>query len=110
MGLTTNAQDEIKAIPIELVHQRLGHTKTNTLLYTSQHHCWADIVVVMGPEKFCDPCQVVTTRSKNHCKIPPSNHLEPGHTVYIDLLPPISPISLTPSTTFKCYLWLVDRY
>ena len=28
----------------------------------------------------------------------------------MDLLPPISPISLTPSTTFKCYLWFVDRY
>ena len=64
----------------------------------------------MGPEKFCDPYQVVTTRSNNHCKIPPSNPLEPGHTVYMDLLPPISPISLTPATTFKCYLWLVDRY
>ena len=64
----------------------------------------------MGPEKFCDSCQFVTTRSNNHCKIPPSNPLEPGHTVYMDLLPPISPISLTPATTFKCYLWKNDRY
>ena len=61
----------------------------------------------MGPEKFCDPCQVVTTRINNHCKTPPSNPLETGHTVYMDLLPPISSISLTPATTFKCYLWLV---
>ena len=75
VGLTTNAQDERKALPIELVHQRLGHTKTNTLLYTSQHLCWANVVVVMGPEKLCDPCQVVTTRSNNRCKIPPSNPL-----------------------------------
>ena len=105
LGLTTNAQDERKAVPVELLHQRLGHTRTNTLLYTSQHHCWTDIVVVMVPEKFCDPCQVVTTRSNNHCKIPQSNPLEPGHTVYMDLLPPISPISLTPATTFKCYLF-----
>ena len=49
VGLTTNAQDERKALPIELIHQRLGHTRTNTLLYTSQHNCWADVVVVMGP-------------------------------------------------------------
>ena len=102
--------DAHKPIPIELLHQRLGHTRTNTLLYTSQHRCWADTIAMMSPEKFCDPCQIVTTRSNNRCKIPPSNPLEPGHTVYMDLLPPLSPTGLTPATTFKCYLWLVDRY
>ena len=30
VGLTTNAQDERKALPIELIHQRLGHISTNT--------------------------------------------------------------------------------
>ena len=49
-------------------------------------------------------------RINNHFKIPPSNLLEPGHTVYMDLLPPISPISLTPAATLKCYLWMVDIY
>ena len=79
--VTSNAQDAHKPIPIELLHQRLGHTKTNTLLYTSQNHCWSDATAMMSPEKFCDPCQIVTTRSNNRCKIPPSNPLEPGHTV-----------------------------
>ena len=32
VGLTTNAQDERKAMSIELVHQILVHTRTNTLL------------------------------------------------------------------------------
>ena len=65
---------------------------------------------MMSPEKFCDPCQIVTTRSNNRCKIHPSNPLEPGHTVYMYLSPPLSPSRLTPASTFKCYLWLVDRY
>ena len=32
VGLTTNAQYEFKAVTIEIVCQRLGHTRTNTLL------------------------------------------------------------------------------
>ena len=61
----------------------------------------------MNAEKFCEPCQIVTTRACNCCKIPPSNPLERGHTIYMDILPPIP--GLSSSTTFKFLLWLVDR-
>ena len=34
VAVTSHPQDSCTPIPIELLHQRLGHTKTNTLLYT----------------------------------------------------------------------------
>ena len=61
----------------------------------------------MNPEKFCDPCNIVTTCSKNHGNITPSNPLQPDHTVYMDLLPGVP--GLTPATKHKCLLWIVDR-
>ena len=67
-------------------------------------------MAMMGSEKFCTPCSIVTTQAKNRGKISPSNPLEPGHTVYMDLLPPANRTGLTPATTFSCGLWLVDRY
>jgi hypothetical protein len=64
----------------------------------------------MTAEKFCDPCQVVTTRAKNRSNIQTTDPQEPGHTIYMDIITPTSKEGLTPATTFKCYLWLVDRY
>ena len=61
----------------------------------------------MNAEKYCEPYHIVTTRACNHCKISPSNPMERGHTIYMDILPPIPGLSL--STTFKFLLWLVDR-
>ena len=60
-----------KTIPLETLHNRLGHTRTNTIIYTSQNRCWADVITTMNGEKYCEPCQIVTTRALNHCKISP---------------------------------------
>ena len=96
-----------KPLALEILHQRLGHTRANTILFTSQHRCWNDVIATMNPEKFCEPCNIVTTRSKNRGNITPSNPLQPGHTVYMDLLPGVP--GLTPANKYKCMLWLVDR-
>ena len=96
-----------KTIPLETLHNRLGHTRANTIIFTSQNRFWSDLITTMNAERFCEPCQIVTTRARNHCKIPPSNPLERGHTIYMDILPPIP--GLSSSTTFKFLLWLVDR-
>ena len=78
-----------KSIPLETLHNRLGHTRANTIIYTSQNRCWADVITTMNAEKYCEPCQIVTTRAHNRCKISPSNPMERGHTIYMDILPPI---------------------
>ena len=61
---------------------------------------------MMSPEEHCKSCKIVTSISANCNKQSPYNPNAPGHTVYADLLPSFP--SLTPSTQFKCNLWLVD--
>ena len=44
-----------KTIPLETLHNRLGHTRANTIIFTSHNRCWSDVITTMNAEKFCEP-------------------------------------------------------
>ena len=54
-----------KNILLKTLHNRLGHTRANTIIYTSQNRCWADVITTLNAENFCETCQIVTTRARN---------------------------------------------
>ena len=108
----TNSRNKVgkfRPVPLETLHQRFGHRRSNTILFASEHRVWADTIAMMAPESFCDPCNVVITRKNNKNKFPSTDPNIAGHTVYMDLLPTFSRQGLTPSTTYACYLIMVDK-
>ena len=52
-------------VPMELMHHRMAHTNTKTLLVTREAKMWDDVKVNLTNDTFCSDCQIATIRSKN---------------------------------------------
>ena len=58
----------IKKIDLELLHQRLGHRYTRSLLYGDTANVWEDVELRIDPDPFCTSCQISYIRSlTDHC-------------------------------------------
>jgi transposase InsO family protein len=64
----------------------------------------------MDPEQECMSCKIATIHSSDHNKHHHTPSTHPGHTIFIDILHPITDCGLTPNTTFPFYIILVDAF
>jgi len=105
-----NKETDSKRLPLELIHAWLGHSKCRTLLAANEHRLWKDTIIRMAPESGCLSCGIATARAAPRKKEPHSGASYPGKYVFLDIQHPITSVGLTPASTYKFYLIVVDAY
>ena len=88
-----------KIIVLELLHQRLGHRSTRSLLAGNTANVLEDVELRIDPDPFFTYSQISSMNKKARSKIP----LKPKASfkwVFMDIVPSIAPKSLTSDTTF----------
>ena len=83
-----------KKIALELLHQRLGHISTSSLLAGDNENDWEDVELRIDPDPFCTSCQISSVNKKNRSKIP-LKPKEPFKWVFMDIIPSTAPKILT---------------
>ena len=96
-----------KKLFLELLHQRLGHRSTRSLLAGATANVWEDVELRIYPDPFCTSCQISSMKKKARSKITP-NPKAPFKWVFMDIIPSTAPKSLTSDTTFSKYILIVD--
>ena len=92
-----------KKIALELLHQRLGHRSTRSLLAGDTDNVRKYIELRIDPDPFCTSCQIYSMNKKARFKIP-LKPKAPFKWVFMDIIPSTAPKSLTSNTTFSNYL------
>ena len=59
-----------KKIALELLHQRLGHISTRSLLAGDNENVWEDVELRINPDPFCTSCQISSMNKKARSEIP----------------------------------------
>ena len=98
-----------KKIALELLHRKLGHKSTISLLAGDTTNVWEDIDLIIYPYPFCTSCQIYSTNKKAKSKILLKPEA-PLRWVFMDIIPSTAPKFLTSDTTFSNYLLIVDAY
>ena len=96
-------------IALELLHQRLGHRSTRSLLDGDTANVWEDTYLRIYLDPFCTLCQIYPMKKKAGSK----NPLKPKATfkwVFMDIIPSTAPKRLTSDTTFSICILIVDAY
>ena len=96
-----------KQIALELLHQRLGHRSTRSLLAGGTANVWVDVELRIDPDPFCNSCQISSMNKKARAKIP-LKPKAPFKWVFMDIVPSTAPKILTSDTTFSNYHLIVD--
>jgi hypothetical protein len=105
-----NKDQQKKRLPLELLHQRLGHRKCRTLLAASEHQLWENTNIRMTGETGCLTCGLSTIRSRARNKEPHTGATRPGEYLFLDIQHPLVRAGLTMSTCYPFYLLIVDVY
>ena len=98
-----------KKIALELLHQRLGHRSTRSLLAVDTTNVWEDVELRIDPGPFCTSCQIYSMNKKARSKIP-LKPKAPFKWVFMDIIPSTAPKILISDTTFSNYLLIFDAY
>ena len=98
-----------KKIALELLHQRLGHRSTISMLAGYTDNVWEGSEIRIDPDPFCTSCQMYSINKKARAKIP-LKPKAPFKWVLMDIIPSTAPKSLTSDTSFSNYLLIVDAY
>ena len=98
-----------KKIALELLHQRLGHRSTRSLLAGDTDNVWKDIELRIDPDPFCTSCQISPMNKKSMSKIP-LKPKAPFKWVFMDIIPSTAPKRFTSETTFSNHILIVDAY
>ena len=59
-----------KKIALELLHQRLGHRYTRSLIAGDTVNVWDDVELGIDPDPFCTSCRIYPMNKKARSKIP----------------------------------------
>ena len=59
-----------KKIALELLHKRLGHRSTRSLLAGDTTNVWEDVELRIDPYPFCTSCQISSMKKKARSKNP----------------------------------------
>ena len=89
-----------KQIALELLHQRLGHRSTISLLSGDTSNVWEDVELIIDTDPFCTSCQISSMNKNARSKIP----LKPKASfewVFMDIVPSTAPKSLRSNITFS---------
>ena len=96
-------------IALELLHQRLGHISTISLLAGDNANVWEDVDLRIYPDPFCTSCQI-SSMNKNSRSETPLKPKAPFKWVFMDIIPSTTPKILTSDTTFSNYILIIDAY
>ena len=77
-------------INLELLHQRLGHRSTRSLLAGDTANVWKYVELRIDPEPFCTSCQISSMKKKARSKIP-LKPKAPFKWVFMDKIPSTAP-------------------
>ena len=94
---------------LRLLHQKLGHRSTRSLLVVYAENVWQDIWIRVFPDPFCTSCQISTINKKPGSKSPLKTNT-PFKWVFMDIISAKYSKSLTKYTTFDNYILIVDAY
>ena len=92
-----------------MLHQRLGHRSTRSLLAGDTENVLEDVELRINPDPFCTSCKIYSMNKKARSKIPLKPRA-PFKWVFMDIIPSTAPKSLTSDTTFSKYLLIFDAY
>ena len=98
-----------KKIALELMHQRLGHRSTRSLMAGYTATVREDAELKIDPDPFFTLCKISSMNKKARSKLP-LKPKSPFKWVFMDVIPSTSPKSLTNDTNFKNYLLIFDAY
>ena len=98
-----------KKIALELLHQRLGHRSTISLLAGNTANVWEYVELRIYPQPFCTSYQISSMNKKARYNIP-LKPKAPFKWVFMDIISSTAPKSLTSDTIFSKYLLIVDAY
>ena len=98
-----------KKIALELLHQRLGHRQTRSLLAGDTSNVWEDIELRINPDPFCTSCHISSMNKKARSNNP-LKPKAPFKWFLMDIIPSTAPKSLTGDTTFSNYLLILYVY
>ena len=98
-----------KNIAVELLHQRLGHISTRSLLAEDTANVWEDIELRIYPYPFFTSCQIssMKTNSKSKNLLNPKAPFKWG---FMNIIPSTALKSLTSETFFSNCLSIFDAY
>ena len=57
-------------IALELLHQKLGHISTRSLIAGDTANIWEDVELRIDPDPFCTSCQISSMNKKARSKMP----------------------------------------
>ena len=58
-----------KKIALELMHQRLGHRSTISLIAGDTANVWEDVELRIDPDPFCTSCKISSMNKKARSKL-----------------------------------------
>ena len=53
-----------KKIALELLHQRLGHRSTRSLIAGDTNNFWENVEIIIDPDPFCTSCKISSMNKK----------------------------------------------
>ena len=92
-----------------MLHQRLGHRSTRSLLAGDNDNIWEDIEIRIDTYPFCTSCQISSMNKKARSKNP-LKPKAPFKWFLMYTIPSTAIKSLTSDTTFYNYLLIVHAY
>ena len=66
---SSNKNPKRNKIALELMHQRLGHRSTRSLLDGDTANVWEDAELIIYPDPFCTSCKISSMNKKARSKI-----------------------------------------
>ena len=89
-----------KKIALELLHQRLGHRSTRSLIAGDTANVWEYVELRIYSDPFCTSCKISSMNRKPRSKIP-LKVKAPFKWFLIDIILSIAPKSLTNDTNIS---------
>ena len=66
----SNKNPKRKKIALELMHQRLGHRSTRSLIAGDTANVWEDAELKIDSDPFCTSCKISSMNKKARSKLP----------------------------------------
>ena len=89
-----------KKIALELLHHRIGHRYTSSLMDGVTDDVWEYNELIIYPYPFCTSCQI-SSMNKNARSKNPLNPRAPSKWCFMDIIPSTAPFVLKRDTTFS---------
>ena len=94
-SLKKNSKKNPKNISLELMHHRLGHRSTRSLMAGDTANIWEDAELQIDADPFFTSCKISSINKKARSKVP-IKPKSPFKWVFMDVIPATSPKSLSP--------------